>query len=161
MVQPLSLSYCTKQLLTTAYSKEENAIVERANKEVLRHLNALLFDARVHDKWSYEQLSMVQRIMNTVEKTSTGVTPVELILNNAIRLQTCILAPPPSIGSSQQVALSDTIDVWIAKRHTLIMISRDTQLASDAHALVEYDPRITEYPVHSYVLFTPPVGRSN
>ena len=27
----------TKQSLTTAYSKEENAIVERANKEVLRH----------------------------------------------------------------------------------------------------------------------------
>ena len=31
---------------------EENAIVERTNNEVLRHLNALLFDARVHDKWS-------------------------------------------------------------------------------------------------------------
>ena len=57
----------TKQSLTTAYSKEENAIVECANKEVLRHLNVLLFDARVHDKWSYEQLPMVQRIMNTLE----------------------------------------------------------------------------------------------
>ena len=44
----------SEQSLTTAYSKEENAIVERPNKEVLRHLNALLFDARVHDKWSYE-----------------------------------------------------------------------------------------------------------
>jgi len=33
--------------------------------------------------------------------------------------------------------------------------------ATDVHALVEYDPRITEYPVHSYVFFTPPVGRSN
>jgi hypothetical protein len=26
---------------------------------------------------------------------------------------------------------------------------------------VEYDPAITEYPVNSYVLFTPPVGRSD
>ena len=58
----------------TAYSKEENGIVERANQEVMRHLHAILFDARVHDKWSYEQLAMVQRIMNTVEKTSTGFT---------------------------------------------------------------------------------------
>jgi len=32
---------------------------------------------------------------------------------------------------------------------------------SDSHPLVEYDPRITEYPIHSYVLFTPPVGRGN
>ena len=53
------------------------------------------------------------------------------------------------------------MDEWIVKRHTLITVVRETQLASDAHALVEYDPRITEYPVNSYVLFTPPVGRSN
>ena len=55
--------------------------MERANQEVLRHLNAILFDSRFHDKWSFEQLPMVQRIMNTVEKTSTGVTPAELILS--------------------------------------------------------------------------------
>ena len=46
----------------TAYSKEENGLVERANQEVMLHLRAILFDARVHDKWSYEQLPMVQRI---------------------------------------------------------------------------------------------------
>ena len=45
----------------TAYSKVENGIVERANQEVMRHLRAKLFDARVHDKWSFEQLPMVQR----------------------------------------------------------------------------------------------------
>ena len=53
--------------------------------EVMHHLLAMLFDERVHDKWSFEQLPMVQRIMNTAEKTSTGVTPAELILNNSIR----------------------------------------------------------------------------
>jgi hypothetical protein len=36
-----------EQLLTTAYSSEENGIVERANLEVLRHLNAIMFDSRV------------------------------------------------------------------------------------------------------------------
>ena len=40
----------TEQSLTTANSSEENGIVERANQEVLRHLNAILFDSRVHDK---------------------------------------------------------------------------------------------------------------
>ena len=61
----------------------------------MRHLRAIHFDARMHDKWSYEQLPMVQRIMNTVEKTATEVTPAELILNNSIRLSARILAPHP------------------------------------------------------------------
>ena len=65
--------------------KEENAIVERANQEVIRHLRALLFDKRFFKKWSFEELPLVQRIMNTVEKTATGVTPAELILNNSWR----------------------------------------------------------------------------
>ena len=73
-----------QQSFATAYSSEENGIVERANPEVLRHLRALLFDSRVHDKWSFEQVPFVQRIMNTLEKASTGVTPAELILSHSI-----------------------------------------------------------------------------
>jgi len=94
-----------QQPLTTAYSSEENGIVERAKQEVLRHLYAILFDARVHDKWSYEQLPMVQRIMNMVEKTSTGVIPAELILNNSIRLSAQILTPPTVALSPGQIVL--------------------------------------------------------
>ena len=44
----------------------------------------ITIDSRVHGKWSFEQLSLVQRIMNTVEKTSTEVTPRELILSHSI-----------------------------------------------------------------------------
>jgi hypothetical protein len=39
----------------------------------------------------------------------------------------------------------------------LIRVARDKQLLTDHHALVEYDPTIAEYPLHSYVLFTHPV----
>ena len=88
LVEELTRLAGTDQSLSTAYSKEENGIVERANQEVLRHLTAILFDTRVSNAWSYEQLPMVQRIMNTVEKTSTGVTPAELVLTNSIRLVT-------------------------------------------------------------------------
>jgi hypothetical protein len=117
----------------------------------MRHLHAMLFDTRVHDKWSYEQLPFVQRIMNTVEMTSTGVTPAELILNNSIRLSNRILSPPGSVNPLSRVALSDTMDNWVARQHTLLTVARAHQLQSDSHLLVEYDPRITEYPVHSDV----------
>jgi len=99
--------------------------------------------------------------MNTAEKTSTGVTPAELILNNSIRLTERILLPSTQAMSSGQFALSDTMDDWIARQSILIKVARNKQLLTDHHALVEHDPTITKYPVHSYVLFTPPVGRSD
>ena len=43
---------------TTAYSSEENGIVERANKEVLRHLRALVFATRFKDKWSFNSTNI-------------------------------------------------------------------------------------------------------
>ena len=38
-----------------AYSKEENAIVERCNKEVMRHLQAMVFELTnaMHGKFIY------------------------------------------------------------------------------------------------------------
>jgi len=35
------------------------------------------------------------------------------------------------------------------------MVAQKNQLATDSHHLVEYDPRVTEFPDHSYVLFIP------
>lgn len=37
---------------TLAYSKEENGIVERANREVLRHLRAFVFHKHVEKIWA-------------------------------------------------------------------------------------------------------------
>ena len=104
-----------EQSFATAYSSEENGIVERANQEVLRHLRALLFDSRVHDKLSFKQLPLVQRIMNTVEKTSTGVTPADLILSHAIRLTPHIMSPVSSVIVSSDISLSDRMDCDIVR----------------------------------------------
>ena len=74
--------------LSLAYSKEQNAIVERANKEVMRHLTAIIFDRRVSEVWSSEYLPLVQRIMNAkVHNNTIGVSPpAELVFGKAINL---------------------------------------------------------------------------
>ena len=161
LVQELLRLCGIEQSFATAYSSEENGIVERANQEVLRHLRALLFDSRVHDKWSFEQLPLVQRIMNTVEKTSTGVTPAELVLSHSIRLSSHIMAPINSSIDSSDTSLSSRMDEWISRQHTVLIAAQEHQLQSDQHKVVENDPDITDYPVNSYVLYTPPMGRSN
>ena len=46
LVQELLRLCAIDHSFATAYSSEENGIVERANQEVMRHLRALLFDSR-------------------------------------------------------------------------------------------------------------------
>jgi transposase InsO family protein len=53
----------TEHCLTLAYSKEENALVERMNEEINRHLRAFTFDKSTIDDYRLA-LPMVQRIIN-------------------------------------------------------------------------------------------------
>jgi len=48
----------TQSVSILAYSKEENAIVERCNKEVLRHLRALIFEVNKKSSWPITQKSV-------------------------------------------------------------------------------------------------------
>eukprot|EP01035_Chromulina_nebulosa_P024732 gene24732-32211_t len=66
-------------------SHEENGIVERANKEVLRHLRSIIFDKNILREWG-DYLPMVQRIINAQVHESIGVSPIELLYGNAISL---------------------------------------------------------------------------
>ncbi len=66
--------------LSLAYSKEQNAIVERANKEVMRHLTAIVFDRQTSELCSSEYLPLVQRIMNAKVHDTIGVSPASWYL---------------------------------------------------------------------------------
>jgi hypothetical protein len=96
--------------------------VERFNQEVLRHINAILLDSWIHDRWSFEQLPTFQKIMNTVEKASTGVTKAPLILNNSISLSKEILTSQTVLHlldttqPTGQIALSNRMDEQISDR---------------------------------------------
>jgi transposase InsO family protein len=71
----------TDHELSLAYSKEQNAIVERANKEVMRHLTAIIFDRRISEVWYSEYLPLVQRIMDAKVHDTIGVSPASWYLD--------------------------------------------------------------------------------
>ena len=68
--------------LTIAYSKQENAMVERANKEVMRHMRTYVFDLKSYKRW-HAMLPLVQRIMNKNVHSSIGCAPADLLLSTA------------------------------------------------------------------------------
>jgi len=95
IIAELCLIVGTEHKRTLAYSSEENGIVERANKEVLRHLRAIIHDTKVIDKWGI-YLPFVQRILNSAVSKTLGVSPAQLLFGNAITLDRSILIDLPT-----------------------------------------------------------------
>jgi hypothetical protein len=79
----------TEHLKSLANSKEETAIVERCNKEVLRHIIPMIYHERILETWQH-YLPMVQRIMNAKEHEVTKVAPAKLLFGPAIDLDTML-----------------------------------------------------------------------
>lgn len=140
---------------TLAYSKEENSIVERCNKEVMRHLRAIILEKRVQENWSTDQLPLVQRILNCEVKKNTGVSPAELLFGNVIDLGRRVLRKP--VHMSEQ-PMTEYMDNLLAQQALLIKVAQETQLSHDSHHLSGFDIDFTEYPINSYVLLNPPEG---
>ncbi len=94
--------------MSLANSKEHNAIVERANKEVMRHLTAIILDKRVNSAWSSEYLPPAQRIMNAKVHDTIGVSPAELLYGKASNLYIGLLSPflPESLVKGKEEAAS-------------------------------------------------------
>ena len=78
--------------VNVAYSSEENGIVERANKEVMRFLRAIVFEQRRGSDWAMV-LPFVQRICNTEVVSSMGYSPATLVFGSAIDLDRSVFTP--------------------------------------------------------------------
>lgn len=80
----------SEHLLTIPYSKQENGMVERANKEVLRHLRNLIYDDKLRDEWDIA-LPLVRRILNATDHSSIGMSPAKLLFAGGIDLDRNII----------------------------------------------------------------------
>jgi transposase InsO family protein len=75
----------TEHCLSIAYSKQENAIVERSNKEINRHITAMCFDKQIVNEWD-KTIPIVHRILNSHKNTLTNISPADLLFGNALSL---------------------------------------------------------------------------
>jgi hypothetical protein len=134
---------------THPYSHQENGIVERANKEILRHLNAIIFDTRIVEKWS-DYLPLVQRIMNSQIHESIGVSPASIVFGNTLTLDRGILYP---YTDNETTKLSDWTSNMLSAQETIVSVAIATQNSTDMfHISRNSGSSITEFPINSYVL---------
>ena len=74
-----------EQSLTLAYSKEENAIVDRFNKKINRHLRALTFDNSSLGDYR-KSLPFVQRILNSNYSDRLKISASQMLFENMLDL---------------------------------------------------------------------------
>ena len=145
----------TIQHINLAYSSEENGIVERANKAVMRHLRALVFEQRRGADWAIV-LPFVQRICNAEVVESTGYKPSDLLFGTAINLDRNVLTPN-RVTTCTHSTLSPYVQQLIkVQKHSLevaAMIQRDIDAA---HVARRGAKTVTEFSVGSYVLVAYP-----
>jgi hypothetical protein len=145
----------SEHAFTHPYSKQENAIVERANYEVMRHLRNIIFEKNVLSKWS-RNLPLVQRIINSSVHKTIGVTPAELLFGNAVHLDRGIFLDYTPGDLSKDIKLSAwTADMLLAQS-TVIDIARQNLRARDEVHMRTASENATVYPVGSYVLVEHP-----
>ena len=150
LIQQFLSATSTLQNLTLAYSSQENAIVERNNKEINRHLRALTFDTNTID--NYQQLlPFVQRIMNSSYNARTKVSPADLLFGNSVDLSGGIYNSivPHTPNTNTQ---SESMDKMIKMQTHLIEISKKILEDSDKEHNSSNSSSITEFQKNSYVL---------
>ena len=139
-----------KQNLTLAYSSEENAIVERVNKEVNRHLRAFVYETCSVENYQ-QSIPFVQRIINAAQNHRLKLSPAQLLFGNQIELDRGILLPFPERQESQ-ISMSLYLANMLSSQDRLNKIAVALLKQDDFHHMTSVDTDITHFDVGTLVL---------
>ena len=136
-------------------SHEENSIVERSIKELLRHLTAIVNERRLRARWS-TILPLANRILNTHIHSATGVAPYQIIYGRSGSLDNTILFPiEKEFAPFDMDKAGNYMDYMLNMQSLVLEVARATQKSSDLYHLQQSDLNhrtFTEFPINSYVL---------
>ena len=147
----------TDHHITLAYSKQENGIIERSNKEILRHLKAIIFERSILSKWT-KSLPLVQRIINSSVHDSIGVSPAQIIFGDSLNLNRgFIVSVEDKEKFDSEVILTEYSKDMIERQAEIIAIAQKHQKQVneqyiDSKNKKYKDIEVTTFPVNSYVL---------
>lgn len=134
------------------YHPQANGRVERAIKEVGRHLRTLVVTLKIANRWS-SVLPMVARICNTTPSRKTGLTPAEILYGKAIDLDRDMVQTPRNANDSgprnhyPQIARD-----LIKTQERLTAKAIEVQNKEDERYLAKSPENPTEFPIDTLVL---------
>ena len=140
-----------KHNLNIAYSSEENGIVERENKEIIRHIRGFVYDSKAPNEWD-DLIPFVQRILNAEVASSHGFSPADIVFGKAINLDRSVLMPNKVVACRARTDITEYVSKMIEVQKFVIDKAAENQQRLDAeHVAARGGQHITEFAVHSYV----------
>jgi hypothetical protein len=137
---------------TLAYSKEENSLVERANKEVMRHLRNILFQTNVTTNWE-THLGTIMKIMNHQKRGSFFPSPASILFGDRFRDDELLfMARSKAHMDGAMLQLSAWAADMIMQQQTIFELASRIQDNKNEVHMAQQEPHVTTYPVGSYVL---------
>jgi hypothetical protein len=143
--------------INTAHSKEENSMVERANREVVRHLRNFMAPTRTLDGW-HTKIRQVQRIINGSVHHTLGIAPATALYAGQVDLHKGVLTSLPQ-GEEDDVPMSEWIEDLLKFQSELHATLKKSLEEHDKGSIAERIGEVTQFDIGSYVLVSHPAGR--
>lgn len=122
-------------VLTIPHSHQENAIVERANKEVMRHLRHFLLDDPILKQNWTDCLPLVQRIINSTRHESIGVAPATVVYGAGINLDNRLLEQSEQSHYGDINSTLDYVEKMKILQQKIIEMVRQQQYETNTYRL--------------------------
>jgi hypothetical protein len=153
VIEQLCTWLSVSRRFTLPYRPQANGLVERANREVLRHLRAIVFDKRVKTDWS-THLPLVQRIMNSSYHSSIGTSPIRVLFGDVITLNRGLVVPFKQTNSN--LLVNDYVKQLNESLKSIVAASQKHQEMVIAKRLPKSPIDPTTFAVGDYVLVSYP-----
>jgi transposase InsO family protein len=110
-----------------AYSHQENGLIEAANKQLLRHLGALLLENRSKEYW-HIMMYVATRILNCRVVKATGISAQDLVFAGRLDLNRGVLFPR-KVHESESI--SDYMRVSMELQEEMLQTATQQQRDTD------------------------------
>jgi hypothetical protein len=138
----------TQHIYSIPYRPSSNGVVERANREVLRHLRALVYDSRLPECWP-DYLPLVQRILNATPCAISGIAPVQLVFGNRVSINRGLLHPfSGNDASESEASYVRQLSQMQGKLIELVQKAQDAYISRRQAA----DPTPPDFAIGAFVL---------
>ena len=133
-------------------------MVERANKEVNRHVRHICFDRRTKENWR-QTLPIAQRIINSHFSERTNISPSHILFGQAVDLDRGIFSAIPESSTHPSGTLSTHMAKMLKTQSIMIELHRERIQKGDAEHTATGKKSYTVFEDGSYVLLDPASGK--